>query len=436
MIPRYTRPAMGRVWSDDHRMQLWLAVEIAVCEAWAEEGVIPEEDMAVIRGAAVQAERSEELFKQTHHDMIAFTRAIAESLGPAGRWIHLGLTSSDVLDTALSLQIQEAADILAEDLRQLEAVLSELAVRYKHTLTIGRSHGVHAEPTTFGHKMAVFVAQVRRDCRRLEFSRDELRVGKLSGAVGTHANLPAEIEERALERLGLRPAEAATQILQRDRHAQFISTLAVIAATLEQQATEIRGLQRTEIGEAFEPFSSGQQGSSAMPHKRNPELCERICGLARVLRGHVVAALDDVAVWHERDIAHSSAERLIFPDACIGLDYMLDLIKTIFDGLDVCPEAMTRNLELTHGLIYSGQVLLALVERGMARGEAYDLIQAAARKVWAGDGDLHGHLAQDRRVTDRLSSEELASLFDANHHLRGIEVAFARLGLGDEVFAG
>jgi adenylosuccinate lyase len=430
MIPRYTRPAMGQVWSDENRMQLWLKVELAVCEAWAELGVIPEEDMQAIRGATVQADRSAELFRETHHDMISFTRAIAEQLGPPGRWIHLGLTSSDVLDTALSLQIQEAADILADDLRQLEDVLSELAVRYKHTLTIGRTHGIHGEPTTFGHKMAVFVAQVRRDCHRLSYSRDELRVGKLSGAVGTHANLPAEVEEHALDRLGLRPAEAATQILQRDRHAQFVSTLAVIAATLEQQATEIRNLQRTEIGEAFEPFSSGQQGSSAMPHKRNPELCERVCGLARVLRGHVVTALDNVAVWHERDISHSSAERLILPDACIALDYMLDLLKTIFDGLDVYPEAMTRNLELTHGLIYSGRVLLALVESGMARGEAYEIVQTAARRVWAGDGDLLSHLAADPRITERLEPDELASLFDPSYHLRGIEVTFARLGLG------
>jgi adenylosuccinate lyase len=430
VIPRYTRPDMGRVWSDEHRMQLWLNVELAVCEAWTEMGVIPEEDMAAIRTASVQAERSAELFTQTHHDMIAFTRAIAEHLGPPGRWIHLGLTSSDVLDTALSLQIQEAADILAEDLRQLEQVLADLAVRYKYTLTIGRSHGIHAEPTTFGHKMAVFVAQVRRDCQRLEHARDELRVGKLSGAVGTHANVPAEIEESALARLGLRPAEASTQILQRDRHAQFVSTLAVIAATLEQQATEIRALQRTEISEAFEPFSSGQQGSSAMPHKRNPELAERVCGLARLLRGHAVTALDNVALWHERDISHSSAERIILPDACIGLDYMLSLTKDIFDGLEVCPEAMLRNLELTHGLIYSGQVLLALVEAGMARGEAYDLIQTAARRVWAGDGDLQSHLAADPRVSSRLSAEELAALFDPNRHLQGIEVAFARLGLG------
>src|SRR6266568_4452912 len=394
MIPRYTRPRMGHVWSDEHRAELWLKVEIAVCEAWAEEGVIPEADMAVIRGAVIQAERSDELFRETHHDMISFTRAIAETLGAPGRWIHLGLTSSDVLDTALSLQVQEAADILADDLRQLEAVLSELAVRYKHTLTIGRTHGVHAEPTTFGHKMAVFVAQVRRDCQRLEQARDELRVGKLSGAVGTHANVPAEVEEHALERLGLLPAEASTQILQRDRHAQFIATLAVIAATLEQQATEIRGLQRTEIGEAFEPFSSGQQGSSAMPHKRNPELCERICGMARLLRGYVVTALDNVAVWHERDIAHSSAERLILPDACIALDYMLDLLRSIYDDLEVCPEAMQRNLDLTRGLIYSGQVLLALVESGMARSEAYDLVQSAAKRVWAGDSDLRSHLAK------------------------------------------
>jgi adenylosuccinate lyase len=309
-------------------------------------------------------------------------------------------------------------------------VLAELAVRYKHTLTIGRTHGIHAEPTTFGHKMAVFVAQVRRDCQRLEHARDELRVGKLSGAVGTHANLPAEVEESALARLGLRPAEVATQILQRDRHAQFISTLAVIAATLEQQATEIRALQRTEIGEAFEPFSSGQQGSSAMPHKRNPELCERVCGLARLLRGHVVTALDNVALWHERDISHSSAERIILPDSCIALDYMLDLMRSIYDGLEVCPDAMTRNLEQTHGLIYSGQVLLALVESGMSRGEAYDIVQEAARKVWSGDGDLQSLLAADPRVSDRLRSEELAALFDPGYHLRGIEVAFARLGLG------
>jgi adenylosuccinate lyase len=429
VIPRYTRQAMGRVWSDEQRMQLWLDVEVAVCEAWGELGVIPEADIAAIRGAAIQPERMAELFRETHHDIISFTRSVAEQLGPPGRWIHLGLTSSDVLDTALSLQIQQAADILAEDLSKLEEVVSELAVRFKHTLMIGRTHGIHAEPTTFGHKLAVFVAQIRRDCRRLEFAREELRVGKISGAVGTHANVPAEVEETALSRLGLQPAEASTQILQRDRHAQFIATLAVIAASLEQQATEIRALQRTEIGEAFEPFSSGQQGSSAMPHKRNPELCERICGMARLLRGHVVTALDNVAVWHERDISHSSAERLILPDACIALDYMLDLLRSIYEGLEVCPEAMERNLGYTRGLIYSGQVLLALVEAGLGRSDAYGIVQSAARRVWAGDGDLLGHLRADPRVTERLQPRELESLFDPNYHLRGIEVAFARLGL-------
>ncbi len=429
MIPRYTRPAMGRVWSDERQMELWLKIEIAVCEAWTEMGVIPEADMAVIRQATLQPERQAELFEATHHDVISFTRSVADRLGPAGRWIHLGLTSNDVKDTALSMQMQEAADILAEDLRLLEEALSELAVRHKYTLMIGRTHGIQAEPTTFGHKLAVFVAQVRRNCQRLQSAREELRVGKISGAVGTHANVPAEVEERALATLGLLPAEASTQILQRDRHAQYVSTLAVIGATLEQQATEIRSLQRTEISEVFEPFSSGQQGSSAMPHKRNPELCERICGLARVLRGYATAALEDVALWHERDISHSSAERIILPDACTALDYMLDLLTQIWLGLEVCEEAMQRNLELTHGLIYSGRVLLALVEAGLPRGEAYAIVQEASRKVWAGEGDLQSHLAADSRVAERLNAEELASLFDASYHLRGIEVPFARLGL-------
>jgi adenylosuccinate lyase len=429
MIPRYTRPAMGRIWSEEHKLELWLRVELAACEAWGELGAIPEDDLQVIRGAAVQPERMAELFGQTHHDMISFTRAIAERLGPAGRWIHLGLTSSDVLDTALSMQIQEACDVLAEDLRQLETAVSELAMRHKYTLMIGRTHGVHAEPTTFGHKLAVFVAQVRRDCKRLAQARDELRAGKLSGAVGTHANVPVAVEESALARLGLEPAEAATQILQRDRHAQLVATLAVIATTLEQQATEIRLLQRTEVGEAFEPFASGQQGSSAMPHKRNPELCERVCGMARLLRGHAVTALENVAVWHERDISHSSAERLILPDAFIALDYMLDLITGIWLDLDVCPEAMQRNLEMTHGLIYSGRVLLALVESGLPRNEAYQIVQDAARRAWAGEGQLQTLLESDPRIKVKLSNEELASLFDPSYHLRGIETTFARLGL-------
>jgi adenylosuccinate lyase len=430
MIPRYTRPEMGRIWSEEHKLELWLKVELAACEAWTSLGVIPESDMEAIRQATVQPERMGQLLAETHHDMVSFTRSIAEQLGEPGRWIHLGLTSSDVLDTALSLQVQEAADILAADLEALEAALSEQAVRYKYTPMIGRTHGIHAEPTTFGHKLAVFVAQARRDRERLSRAREELCVGKLSGAVGTHANVPADVEDLALARLGLYPAEASTQILQRDRHANLLCTLAVIAATLEQQATEIRALQRTEIGEAMEPFAAGQQGSSAMPHKRNPELCERVCGLARLIRGHAVTALENVALWHERDISHSSAERVILPDAFIALDYMLDIFTGVIRDLDVYPEAMERNLELTRGLIYSGRVLLALVEAGLGRQEAYQIVQEAAKKVWAGESDLQSLLASDPRVSERLTPEELASLFDLSYHMRGIEVAFARLGLG------
>ncbi len=430
MIPRYTLPEMGRIWSEERKLERWLHVEVAVCEAWAELGVVPEDDMAVIRQAVVRPERMAELLAETHHDIISFTRSVAEGLGPPGRWIHLGLTSSDVLDTALSLQVQEASDVLAAKLERLEAALSEQAIRHKYTPIIGRTHGIHAEPTTFGHKMAVFVAQVRRDRQRLEQARGELRVGKISGAVGTHANVPAQVEEIALARLGLQPAEASTQILQRDRHAQFLATLAVIAASLEQQATEVRALQRTELAEVMEPFASGQQGSSAMPHKRNPELCERVCGLARLVRGYAVTALENVALWHERDISHSSAERVIFPDACITLDYMLHVFTGVIADLDVYPEAMERNLNLTRGLVFSGRVLLALVEAGMARGDAYQVVQGAAKKVWAGEGDLKTHLAADPQVRERLSQDDLDSLFDLGYHLRGIEVPFARLGLG------
>jgi len=429
MIPRYTRPAMGRIWSDEHQLELWLKVELAVCEAWAELGVIPEEDMRAIRGATLQPERMAELFSATHHDVISFTRGVADQLGPAGRWIHLGLTSSDIKDTALSMQIQESADILAEDLRQLEAALAESAVRHKYTLMIGRTHGIQAEPTTFGHKLAVFVAQVRRDCQRLEAARGELRFGKISGAVGTHANVPAEVEESALATLGLLPAEASTQILQRDRHAQFVSTLAVIGATLDQQATEIRSLQRTEIGEVFEPFASTQQGSSAMPHKRNPELCERICGLARLLRGYATTALENVALWHERDISHSSAERIILPDSCLALDYILRLFTDVMDRLDVYPERMRRNLERSGGLVYSGRVLLALVEKGMSRQDAYELVQGYAKRVWNEDADFQRLLRADSRVRERLTDAELTALFDPAYHLREVETTFERLGL-------
>ena len=429
MIPRYSHPEMARIWSEEHKLDTWLRVELAVCEAWAELGVIPAEDMAQLRRATVDPARMEQLFRETHHDIISFVRAVAESVGPAGRFIHLGLTSSDVLDTALAVQTLEAIDLLDRDLQRLEAAATALALRYKDTPMIGRTHGIHAEPTTFGHKAAVWVWQVRQDRQRLARAREEMAVGKLSGAVGTHANVPAEVEERVCRQLGLQPAAVSSQIVQRDRHAYFIATLAVIAATLDQLGTELRGLQRTEVGEVAEPFSAGQQGSSAMPHKRNPELAERICGLARLIRGYAVPALDDVALWHERDISHSSVERVIFPDACLALDYILRLAAEVLEGLEVYPERMRQNLEMTRGLIYSGRVLLALVEAGFSRAEAYELVQAKAKRVWAGESDLQTLLWEDERVRRVMSRAQLADLFDLAYHIRHIDVAFRRLGL-------
>jgi adenylosuccinate lyase len=420
---------MARVWSEEAKYEAWRRVEVAVCEAWNELGVVPDEALPAIRAATAGLPRIEQIFAETRHDVIAFVRALAESAGDAGRFIHFGLTSSDVWDTATSLQLVEAVDLLAEDLERLEEAVSDLAVRYKYTPCIGRSHGIHAEPTTFGHKLAVWVAMIRRDRDRLAAARREVAVGKISGAVGTHANVPAQVEESVCERLGLAPSPASTQILQRDRHAAFVAALAVVAATLELMATEIRALQRTEIGEVAEPFAAGQQGSSSMPHKRNPELSERICGLARVVRADALPALENVALWHERDISHSSAERIILPDACIALDYMLDLFTTIVDGLDVFPERMQANLDLTRGLIFSERVLLALVEKGMRRNDAYVLVQGHAKRVWAGEGDLHSLLAADPNIAERLTPGELAACFELEYHLGGIEVAFARLGL-------
>ncbi len=429
MIPRYSHPEMARVWSEDNKYEAWRRVEVAVCEAWNDLGVVPDAALEPIRQARADPRRIDEIFAETRHDVVAFVRSLAESAGEAGRFIHFGLTSSDVWDTATSVQLSEAADILAEDLARLEDAVSEMALRYKYTPCIGRSHGIHAEPTTFGHKLAVWVAMIRRDRARLAAARREVAVGKISGAVGTHANVPAEVEESVCERLGLEPAAASTQVLQRDRHAAFISTLAVIAATLELMATEIRALQRTEIGEVAEPFSAGQQGSSAMPHKRNPELCERICGLARVVRADAVPALENVALWHERDISHSSAERVILPDACLALDYMLRLFTDVIEGLDVFPDRMRANIDLTRGLIFSERVLLALVEKGMARNDAYVVVQRNASRAWAGEGTLLELLSADSCVSERLSPEELADCFELDYHLRGVEVAFARLGL-------
>jgi adenylosuccinate lyase len=420
---------MARVWADEQKYEYWRRVEVAVCEAWAEQGVIPEDAIPAIRAATFDLKRIEEIFAETRHDVIAFVRSMAESAGPSGRYIHFGLTSSDVWDTATSLQLVEATDLLLADLDALDKAVSKVAVQHRQTPCIGRSHGIHAEPTTFGHKLTVWVAMIRRDRERLVAARREIAVGQISGAVGTHANVPARVEEVVCERLGLEVEPASTQILQRDRHAAYVSTLAVIAATLEMFATELRHLQRTEVNEAAEPFSAGQQGSSSMPHKRNPELTERICGLARVVRAAALPALEDVALWHERDISHSSAERIILPDATIALDYMLQLFTRIMNGLDVFPERMLANLNMTRGLIFSERVLLALVQAGMVRNEAYLIVQAAAKRVWAYEGDLESILKTDARITERLSPEQLHDCFNIEHHMRGIDVPFRRLGL-------
>ena len=382
MIERYTRPEMATIWSEEHKLDTWLRVEILVCEGWAHEGVIPADAMEVIRNASYDLERAQEIERETHHDVISFLRSVQERLGPAGRFIHLGLTSSDVVDTALAVRLVEAGDLLRTALDDLTKAVIAAARKYRNTLMIGRTHGIHAEPTTFGFKLAVWVDELRRAHTRLDAAIEDIAVGKISGAVGTHATVPPSVEEYVCAQLGLRADAVSSQIVQRDRHASFSATLALIGSSLEKMAQEIRHLQRTEVGEAFEPFGAGQQGSSAMPHKRNPEKCERICGLARVLRGFSVTAMENVALWHERDISHSSAERITLPDGCALLHYMLWLFTDVMAHLEVDEERMRANLDLTRGLIYSSRILLALVERGMDRQTAYKLVQAAAQKVW------------------------------------------------------
>src|SRR2546421_5141422 len=383
MIERYSRPEMAAIWSPTHKSDTWLKVELLVCEAWARERVIPPDALAKIRAARYNAQRMQEIEQETHHDIISFLRSIQEQLGPEGRFIHLGLTSSDVLDTALAVQLKEAGVLLAASLTELVQAVSQAAVRYKYTLMAGRTHGIHAEPMTFGLKLALWVDELRRGQARLAAALEQVTVGKISGAVGTHATIPPQIEEFVCEKLGIGVAPVSNQIVQRDRHAHFMTTLALLGSSLEKMAQEIRHLQRTELSEAFEPFGSGQQGSSAMPHKRNPELCERVCGLARLLRGFAVTAMENVALWHERDISHSSTERIILPDGCTLLHYMLVLFTGIIDGLLVYPERMQENLEITHGLGFSQRVLLALVEAGLSREEAYKIVQRNAKKVWA-----------------------------------------------------
>jgi len=429
MIERYSRPLMKRVWSEKNKFAKWLQVEIAVCEAWAEAGRIPRKSLVNIRKATVNFERMDEIFKVTHHDVTAFLNAVGETVGDDSRFIHLGLTSSDIMDTAQALQLQQAAYLLEEDINILIKVLEELALTHKDTLMIGRTHGVHAEPITFGLKLALWAQEMKRNRTRLQEARKVISVGKISGAVGTYATVEPGIEEKACKKLGLTHAPVSNQVIQRDRHAQFVSTLAITASSLDKFATEIRALQRTEVLEAEEPFSAGQTGSSAMPHKRNPELCERVCGLARLIRGHSVTALENVALWHERDISHSSNERVILPDSCLALDYILNIFTGVMKGLQVHPENMRRNLELTQGLVFSQNVMLALVGKGLSRQEAYRLTQRNAMHAWKTRTPFIKLLKTDKEVMQHFNSRELAYIFDYHLFVKHVDTIFERLGL-------
>jgi adenylosuccinate lyase len=428
MIPRYTLPEMAAVWSDQARLGHWLEVEILAVEAWARLGRVPDEDAEAVRQrASFTVERVRELEAVTKHDVAAFVQCVAESVGPAGRWVHFGMTSSDVLDTGLALQLRDAADLLLARLERLLGTVKRLALEHRGTVMIGRTHGVHAEPTSFGHKLANWAFQLDRDRDRLRRARETVSVGKISGVVGTYAQVDPRVEEEVCARLGLRPAEASTQIVSRDRHAEFVGAVTLLATTLDQIATEIRHLARTEVREVQEPFGEGQKGSSAMPHKRNPVRCERITGLARVVRGHLHTAMEDVVLWHERDISHSSAERVILPDATAAVDFMLAELTEVLAGLRVYPERMRANLDAGGGLAFSQAVLLALVEAGRSRDEAYAAVQRAAAAAWDEGGSFRVRLAEEPAVAETLTPGELEALFDPARYLRNLDGVFDRL---------
>ncbi|NLJ28651.1 MAG: adenylosuccinate lyase [Deltaproteobacteria bacterium] len=428
MIERYTRPEMGRIWTIENKYRKWLDVEIAVCEALSEAGNIPADDLKDIKEkAAFDVKRIEEIEQETHHDVIAFLTNVAEHVGPASRHIHEGLTSSDVLDTSMALLLKEAADLLLEDMDRLLAVLKRRAYEWKDTVMIGRSHGIHAEPITFGLKFALWYSEMARNRERMEHARESIRVGKISGAVGTYANIDPAIEKKVCHALGLKPAPISTQIIQRDRYAEFFSTLAIIGCSIEKIAVEIRHLQRTEVREVEEFFAAGQKGSSAMPHKRNPIASENLAGLARVLRGNALAAMENVALWHERDISHSSVERIIAPDSTILLDYMLARLTRVLDKLVAYPENMQKNLELTGSLFFSQQVMLALTRKGLTREDAYKMVQRNAMTVWKEGGQLNDQLKKDSDVMRYLGSEEIDGIFDLRYHLKHVDTIFQKV---------
>ena len=430
MIGRYSRPEMAALWTQEAKYEAWLKVELAVCEVYAKRGLIPAEALGRIKSAArVSAPRIDEIEATTRHDVIAFLTNLEESIGADSRYVHLGLTSSDVVDTAQALQLVASAELLLAGLERLRAALRTLALRHKDTLCVGRTHGIHAEPTVFGLKPALWFAEAGRNLDRLRRAREAVRVGKVSGAVGTLAHVDPDVEEEVCRLLGLEAAPVSTQIIQRDRHAEFCATLAIVAASLEKIATEIRSLQRTEILEAEEPFTEGQKGSSAMPHKRNPVSCEQVCGLARLVRTNALAAMENVALWHERDISHSSVERVILPDSALLVDYMLHQMTRIVEGLQVYPERMRENIERSFGLMFSQRVLLRLAETGLPRQQAYEIVQRDAMRAWRERTPFRALLAADPEVTSRLSEADLDACFDPRWYLRNVDAIYTRAGL-------
>ena len=430
MIKRYTNPEMGKIWTDENEFQTMLDIEIYACECMAELGCIPKEAVPVIREkACFSVDRIREIEKETRHDILAFLTAVAENVGDEAKYIHMGLTSSDVKDTALAVMMKQAADIILKRLEKLHTVLKRRAAEHKYTVMVGRTHGIHAEPMTLGLKFALWLDETERNIRRLETAKETVSVGKLSGAVGTYSNIDPAVETYVCNKLGIKPARLATQVIQRDRHAEFLTTLAIIGSSLDKFATEIRNLQRTDIREAEEFFHPGQKGSSAMPHKRNPITCERISGLARVLRGNAMASLEDVALWHERDISHSSVERVILPDSTILLDYMLRLMTDIIDKLLVYPDAMKANMNKTGGLIFSQRLMLALVDKGVARETAYRWVQRNAMAKWLEGADFKSNVTNDAEISQYLTPAEIEDCFDPAFFLRHVDTIMARFGL-------
>lgn len=430
MLERYTRPEMGNIWTEENKYRAWLEVEILADEAWAELGEIPQEDVKKIREhASFDIDRILEIEKSTRHDVVAFTRAVSETLGEERKWVHYGLTSTDVVDTAYGYLIKQANDILREDLKRFTEIIGEKAKEHKYTVMMGRTHGVHAEPTTFGLKLATWYSEMKRNIERFEHAAKGVEAGKISGAVGTFANIPPFIEEYVCKQLGIRPQEISTQVLPRDLHAEYFSAMALIATSIERFATEIRGLQKSETREVEEFFAKGQKGSSAMPHKRNPIGSENMAGLARVVRGHMVTAYENVTLWHERDISHSSAERIMLPDVTIALDYALNRFTNIVDRLTVFEDNMRNNIDKTFGLIFSQRVLLALINKGMVREEAYDKVQPKAMISWEAKTPFRELIEQDESITSVLTKEELDECFDPKHHLNQVDTIFERAGL-------